>query len=401
MDIPDPTVLRVGTPEEAGIHPSAVKQMVRRGQEWVDKGIHSALVLLAARRGVIYLHQAFGQRSEEDPSGSLPLDAIFPVSSISKVFTSTLAMMLVEDGLIGLTRPVQEYIPEFQGKNKEKVLVHHLMTHTAGIEDEAVDHAIEESEKGALEPEVPAPEPTSHPTVHRWLHLGLPVPLIVEPGTLMLYSNFGIQMLGEIIRRVSGKSLDELAREKIFDPLGMRDTFYSLPKDLIPRVVHRPESAPEAETLNSVEFFSRPSPSGGVLTTAIDLAVFGQMFLNQGMYGDQRILSPVSVSAMTRNQISGISARFLDMEFPEGAWGLGWSINAPFKGEAHGEPMLSWRAFAHGGSGGAFFWMDPRDEIVGVSLSVVLKEREENPAGLPLWSADLIMNMTAASVVNG
>jgi CubicO group peptidase (beta-lactamase class C family) len=392
-------VLREGSPEKAGVSPDAVERILLRGQEWVDQGVHSALVLLAARRGVIFLHRAFGQRSQEDPPGSLPLDAIFPVSSISKVFTSTLAMTLVEEGLIGLTRPVQEYLPEFQGENKENVLVHHLMTHTAGIDDEAVDHAIEENEKGTLESEVPPPEPTAHPTVHRWLHLGLPTPLIVEPGTLMLYSNFGIQVLGEIIRRVSGKSLDELAREKIFHPLGMSDTYYSLPKDLHPRVVQRPESAPEAKTLNAFEFFSRPSPSGGLLSTAMDVAAFGQMCLNQGKYGDHRILSPVGVSAMTRNQIPGISARFLDMEFPEGAWGYGWSINAPFKGDSHGEPLLSPRAFGHGGSGGTFFWVDPRDEIVGVFFSVVLKQREGSQADLPFWSTDLFMNMVASAVV--
>jgi CubicO group peptidase (beta-lactamase class C family) len=216
---------------------------------------------------------------------------------------------------------------------------------------------------------------------------------------VMMYSNFGIQMLGEILRRVGGKSLDALARERIFDPLGMVDTRYSLPEDLRSRVVWRQESAPYAEEMNSTEIQARPSPSGGLLSTAMDSAIFAQMFLNGGTYGPQRILSPVSVSAMTRNQIPGTSARFFDVEFPEASWGYGWSVNAPYKGEAYGEPLVSPRTFMHRGGGGTLLWVDPRDEIVGVYLSVVLAHRESDQPNEPVWSGDLFMNMIASAVV--
>lgn len=389
-------VLHEGSPEEAGVSPAAVERILVRGQEWIDDGIHSAIVLLAARRGVIFLHQAFGVRSENDLPGSLPLDTIYPVASITKVFTSTLVMTLVEDGLIGLTRPVQEYIPEFQGKRAETVLVHHLMTHTAGIDDEAVFAAIDAQE--GIEIDLPPREPTCHPDMHRWIHIGIKVSLAEEPGTVMMYSSFGVQLLGEIVRRVSGQSIDAFARDKIFDPLKMVDTFYSLPDELQPRVVLRPESAPYAEELNSYKAQERPSPSGGMYSTAMDTAIFAQMFLNRGTYGDRRILSPVSVSAMTSNRIPGTEARFFDAKFPEASWGFGWSINAPYKGEAYGEPLLSSGTYMHGGGGGTFLWVDPRDEIVGIFFSVVLKNREGDQPNEPVTCSGLFMNMVASAV---
>lgn len=275
-------------------------------------------------------------------------------------------------------------------------MVHHLLTHTAGIDDETTWAIIDEKEKTAVD--VPAHEDTQHPTVHRDLCYGFDVPLARKPGVEMSYSNYGYRLLGEIIRRVSGQSLASFASEKIFKPLGMDNTWYSVPEGVRHRIIQRPPDAPYPEYNNEMQ--ENPSASGGVYSTALDMAVFGQMFLNQGCYGGARILSPVTVAAMTCNQIPGIPARFLEQTFPEASWGLGWSINAEFKGEVYGEAMLSPSSYLHGGATGGLLWIDPLWGIVGVYFSGLLNTLEVVSPTIgyrKYWCADLFMNMVTAS----
>jgi CubicO group peptidase (beta-lactamase class C family) len=388
--------LRIGTAEEASISSIALERIRKRAAGWVAEGIHPALVLLAARKGVIFLHEAFGKLTPDENSPPLPLDAIFPLASITKPITATAAMVLVEEGLLGLNRPVQEYIPEFEGEGKEKVLVHHLMTHTSGIPgDDVVFSIIEEKDEAGVE--VEPHEETADATIHRYLHYGLDVPLAIEVGREMIYSSFGIYILGEIIRRLSGQSLNDFASEKIFTPLGMRDTAYSVPDALKPRVVIRPEDAPFSD-FNTPDVQERPSPSGGAYSTAMDMAIFGQMMLNKGRYGEQRIISPVTVAAMTRNQIPGIAGGIGEEWFPEAGWGLGWSINLEFKDQAYGEALLSPTSYLHGGAGGVHLWIDPVREIVGVFFSVAMENKESDKPSMPVWNVDLFMNMVSASI---
>lgn len=383
--------LREGTPEEVGISSSRINHIIERGEQWVHEGIHPALVLLAARKGVIFIHKAFGKLTPSEDAPHLPLDAVFGLASLTKPITSTCAMVLVENGLLGLNRPVQEYIPEFVGEGKEQVMIHHLLTHTSGISDQIVDEMI--TKKIEDEIELPEMEETQHPRNHRSLHYGFEAPLSTRPGEVMVYNDFGIFLLAEVIRRLSSMSLESFATEWIFNPLGMRDTHYVVPKELQSRVVLRAEDGPAAH-LNDVDLQERPEPASGAYGSAPDLAVFGQMFLNQGIYGETRVLSPATVVAMTRNQIRGIKARYFDEEFPEASWGLGWSVNADYKGEVYGEQLLSPSYYVHGGAGGVVLWIDPVQEIVGVFFSVLTQTLDDRP----LLGADLFMNMVTAAV---
>jgi CubicO group peptidase (beta-lactamase class C family) len=388
--------LRSGTPQEAQVSPSAVENIKQRAESWVEEGIHQGLVLLAARKGIVFLHEAFGQQTPDAAGQPMQLDAIFPISSISKVITAAAAMTLVEDGLLGLNRTVQQYIPEFVGENKEKILVHQLLTHTAGIPgDDKVWSVIEERIKAGIE--LPPHEDTQHPEIHQFFSYGLDIPLASLPGEIMVYSGYGYHLLGEIIRRLSGKSLDRFAREKLFDLLGMLDSYYSLPEELRSRVVIRPEDNPMAE-LNEAAFQLRPSPSGGVFSTGMDVARFGQMFLNMGSYGKERVLSPMSVKAMTSNQIPGIGARFFEEIFPEAGWGFGWSMSQPYKGEVYGEPLIPSPTYIHSGAGGVQVWVDQTNELVGVYFSMVMKLRDSGQINEPISGRDLFMNMVTAAV---
>lgn len=383
--------LRTGTPEEAGVSSRAVMRIRERCAGWVEEGLHPALVVIAARRSVIFLREAYGKLTPAADAPDLPLDAIFGLSSLSKPITSTCAMILVEDGLLGFNRPLQEYIPEFVGEGKEQVMVHQLLTHTSGLNDLIVVDMI--TKKIEDDVELPEMDDTQHPRNHRSLHYGLDAPLGTKPGEVMVYSDFGLHLLAEVIRRLSSMSLESFAAERIFNPLGMKDTHYVVPKKLQSRVVRRTEDGPAAE-LNSIELMERPEPAGGAYGSAPDIAIFGQMFLNQGVYGETRVLSPATVAAMTRNQLPGTKAKYFDEVFPEASWGLGWSVNAPFKGEVYGEHLLSQPYYVHGGSGGVVLWIDPVQKIVGVFFSVLTQTLDDRP----LLGADLFMNMIAAAI---
>ena len=378
--------LRPGTPEEAGMSAQRVRRVIDSAKGWVAQGITPALVILVARRGVIVIHEAFGRLTPEPDSPTLELDTIFPLASITKPITATAAMILVEDGLLGLNRPVSWYIPEFVGEGKDAVMVHHLLTHTSGLRQEDVNaHA--EKNKGTVE--IPPPDETQHPRVNEHLFLRYDAPLWKPPGAEMSYCSYGYDLVGEIVRRVSGRSLDDFARERIFEPLGMKDTYYIVPGSVGHRIVKRPADALPAD-FDIQEHQETPWACGGAYSTAMDMVIFGQMFLNRGTYGDTRILSPASVTEMTRNQIPGIGSGHGDEFFPEASWGFGWSVCGSKKSLNYAETLHSPKAFTHGGAGGTFLWVDPVYEIAGAYFSVRFERS----------CADLFMNAVTAAVVD-
>ena len=395
--------LRTGTSQQAGMSPERVAHIVALAQGWVEQGVMPALVVLVARKGIIVIHEAFGRLGPEPDAPPLARDTIFPLASLTKPITAAAAMILVEDGLLGLNRPVQWYIPEFVGEGKDAVMVHHLLTHTSGLADEGVD-AHWEKTRGTVT--IPPPDETQHPSVHEWLFLGYGTPLSKPPGTEMSYCSFGYELLGEIVRRVCGMSLARFYRERIFEPLGMADTHLLIPDAALRRAVRRPPDAPDADALMRAQIPGTPWACGGACSTAMDLAIWGQMFLNRGAYGQARILCPASVAEMTRNQIPGISARHDELVFPEASWGYGWITRQGKSSLGYAETLQSSSAFSHGGAGGTFMWVDPAYDLVGICLSV------ESAGGIPagvtlparfghselLGRADLLVNSATAAI---
>jgi CubicO group peptidase (beta-lactamase class C family) len=385
--------LHPGRPEDAGMCPARIRRIARLAEQWVGDGLTPALVVLVARRGVVVLHEAYGRLTPDDASPPLPRDAIFPLASLSKPVTATAAMLLVEDGLLGLNRPVREYLPEFVGEGKDVVMVHHLLTHTSGLRDEDLDvHAVS---KGAV-PLLPLGE-HPFPRLAEYLHARYDAPLWKQPGTEMSYCTYNYELLGEIVTRVGGQPLQDFARARICEPLGMVDTHFVVPEALRGRVVRRPPDAYSVKLLDSRVFQDEPYACGGAFGTAWDVAIFGQMFLNRGRYGDVRVLSPAAVAQMTRNQIPGISSQYDGEVFPEASWGLGWSVVGEKKAERYGS-LYSAHSFDHGGLGGVLLWVDPLYEIVGAYFSVGL--RVLPPFDNHDWNADLFMNMATAAVVD-
>ena len=359
-------ILREGTPEEAGFSPEKMARVRNLAASWVEDGTTPSLVVLVARRGVIVLHEAFGKLTPDENSPPLSTNSLFPMTSITKTITATAAICLAEDGLLGFNRPVASYIPEFSGEGKDAVLVHHLLTHTSGLRQEEIDAHVAQISDDLV---IPPPDATQHPAIQESLYETYGAPLWKPPGEEMSYSDLNFDLLGEIVRRVSGASLIDFTRDRIFAPLGMNDTYFILPESLRHGAVRRPTGAPFSargeDTLMDVPF-----AAAGVSTTALDMAVFGQMFLNRGRYADARVLSSPSVAAMTRNQISGISTTFMGEFHAEASWGYGWDVHGPGKWSNFPAALLPPEAFRHSGIGGVHYWIDPVNEIVGVYFSV-------------------------------
>jgi CubicO group peptidase (beta-lactamase class C family) len=189
--------LRYGDAHEAGMLPARVQKIREVGAKWVELGQAASLTLLVARRGVVVVHQAFGRLGPEPDAPSLPLDAVYPIASLTKPITATCAMLLVEDGLLGLNRPVQEYIPEFTGDGKDAVMVHHLLTHTGGMTPEGIEaHAAMKMAQGALKPDDDdCPGIGVIPLWGRGDPCLYDVPLAIRPGSEMWYSSLSTSCL--------------------------------------------------------------------------------------------------------------------------------------------------------------------------------------------------------------
>ena len=295
-------------------------------------------------------------------------DTIFDLASLTKVVaTTTSVMRLLEEGHIRLTDPVAQFIPEFARYGKGGITVRHLLTHTSGLrpdlELEVEFHGSDEAIRRVSE-EVPT----------------------AAPGERFVYSDLNFVLLGDIVRRVSGDTLDRYAKAHVFDPLGMRDTTFLPPESWRPRIAPTEACLPLAWPCPSVpadEGASTQAAKGGTLpflrgvvhdptsrrmggvaghaglfSTAADLARFCRMLLDGGHLGAARILSPASVARMTSPSTPA------EMHAVRG---LGWDIDSSFSSN-RGE-LFPLGSFGHTGFTGTSVWLDPVSKSYVIFLS--------------------------------
>lgn len=389
--------------EEAGVDPDQIARLRDRAPEWIDPQRMRSAVLLAARRGKTFFHEAYGPLTHQPNSPSLRRDSLFSVASCTKPLTATAAMLLVEEGLLGLNRPLKEYLPNFCGEGIDDVEVQHLLTHTTGFTDADVEERIL-ARRGPLLQSDFRGDPGQHQYAAISMECLKDLPSRFPPGSQMEYSGENYNILGEIVRVVSGKSLDDFIGEHIFDPLGMTNSMFGIEDDLRNRWVRRAEGEPGGPVLNQplvgMEgdwFQSGVWGIGNLVTTAHDLAKFAQMFLDGGTIGDKRVISLATHSEMTRNQIPGVEARIGNSSI-EASWGLGWQIQGNFRWRWGNSTLQPVGSYGHGGFGGSWFWIDPKNELIGVYLSVCTDI--DMDAGDHHWNLDLFQNMVTAAVVD-
>ncbi len=167
-------------------------------------------VVLVAKQGQVIYKQALGL-ADRDWDIPMTIDAKFRIASLSKAFTACLILQLVQDGLISLDGTISEYIPDYNGRGKDRITIHHLLTHTSGVLE-------------SLPPEVEVVKERLHHELRDLIRYAEEADLYAEPGTAFHYSNFGYNILAYIAERVTGRPFDALLQERIFEPLGMNDT---------------------------------------------------------------------------------------------------------------------------------------------------------------------------------
>jgi uncharacterized protein YbbC (DUF1343 family) len=345
--------------------------------EIMKKQLPGAVVLVGRQGKVVWRH-AYGNRTLEPQTEPMTPDTIFDLASLTKVVaTATSVMILVERGQIRLGDPVARYIPEFAEMGKRNITVEQLMTHRSGFPP---DNDIKDYEQGP-----------ARAFENIW-HLAP----ISEAGSRFIYSDVNYIVLAELIRRVSGKPLDEFSAENIFRPLGMKDTAFKLAARLQPRIA--PTEKREDHWMRGEVHDPRAYLLGGVaghaglFSTADDLAIYCQMILGHGQYRGARVLSPMGVTRMTEARASGGNAS------DGNARGLGWDVMTGYS--SNRGDLFPLGSFGHTGFTGTSIWIDPASETFVVFLSNRVHPRID-----PKQPADVnslrgrIASIVAASII--
>ncbi len=339
----------------------------------IASGKLGAAAILVARKSRVLLHRGFGRLSSAPDAPAVRPDSVFLVASITKPVTAASLMLLVEQGRVSLTDPVQRYLPEFQGSERERVLVRDLLSHTSGLPDMLPEN---------LELR------RAHAPLDAFVRGVYKTPLLFPPGSQFRYQSMGVLLAATIVEKVSGVKLRAFEKQNIFDPLGMKNSSLGLGgrrlEDLVGEMTPAGANAADEERFgpNTQYWRDLGVPWGGMHTTTGDLAILLQTFLNGGEYNGRRVFSPATVRAMTTDQNEAVRA----------PWGIGWALGRSKVWNAFGD-LVSPVAFGHAGATGAVAWADPRTELV----CVVLTNRPYAIDGGRLLR--LVSNAVAASVL--
>ena len=358
-------------PEEAGFSSERLQRIHQMLQRRIDAHDIAGAVTLVARNGRIVHFETHGLIDIET-NRPMARDAIFRMASMSKPVTGTAIMMLAEEGKLRLTDPVSKFIPEFKDLKvavakagstpnapqfytvpaDREITIRDLLTHTSGL----VSGPISTAEAAKL-----GRKPTD--TLADYIPRLASVPLEFQPGSRWSYSpGAGFDTLGRIVEIVSGQTFDVFLKQRIFDPLGMKDTFFSPPEDRLQRIATN-----YRKTAKGLEKLPDPGPTkyfsgaGGLRSSADDYVLFGQMLANGGQLNGKRLLSPRSVELM--------SSVFVPDTLPGRPRGEGFGLSVRVVSDsAARNTFLSKGSYGWSGAFGTHFWVDPKQKMVAIYL---------------------------------
>ena len=381
--------LPTAKPEQVGLSSERLNKLTATFKADVDKGVIPGAVVLVARHGRVALFEAVGVRDPETKA-AMTKDSIFRIYSMSKPITSVAAMTLFEDGKFFLAEPISKYIPQLGGLKvgvekpdatgkptlelvpvQRPITIHDLFRHTSGLTYGFFGNTL--VKKMYVDTKVWNDYPSNAELVDRLAKL----PLAYQPGTTWDYSH-STDVLGRLVEVISRQTLYQFEKERLLDPLGMKDTsFYVTDKSKQDRIV---EPFANDRNFGIDADFNDPrvvqaweSGGGGMVATAMDYARFCQMLLNGGSLDGKRILGPKTVAYMTADHLgTSIIPGPLYLPGAGFGFGLGFAVRkdagvSPFAGSV-GE--LNW-----GGAGGTFFWIDPKEDMFVVFMMQSPKQR--------------------------
>ena len=376
--------LSSASPESVGMSTERLNRIDAMCKVSVESGDVPGIVALVARNGKIVFHEAYGMA--DNPSNrKMKKDDIFRIASQSKAITSTAVMMLWEEGKFRLDDPISRFIPEFKTPavltsfkyedtsytavpaNKE-ITIRHLLTHTSGIGYGVIDGDERFRmiyEKAGITDLFTTEDISIEESVKKLARL----PLHHNPGEDYTYSE-GLDVLGYFIEIISGMSFDEFLRKRLFDPLGMDDTWFYLPDLKAERLVSVQKQENGKWVRYPVTFYDTDYPikgarrffsgGAGLSSTARDYATFLQMYLNGGELNGVRILSRTTVQAIMGNQTGDL--------FGDGVehYGLAFGVVTSKGQDAGGEGSEG--TFSWGGYFNTQYFADPVEQTIGILM---------------------------------
>lgn len=354
-------------------------------------------VALVARKGKIVYHKAFGM-AEVENGRAFERDDIFRIASQTKAITSTAVMMLWEEGKFSLDDPISKFIPEFKNAMifeslneadssftarpaTKAMTIRHLLTHTNGIGYGMIDD--DNFRKIYVKAGIREAFTTEDISIEENIKKLAGLPLHFEPGEQFRYS-MGLDVLGYLIEILSGQPLDQFYKERIFDPLGMEDSYFYLPESKYDRLVpvqtktdgawvNYPASPfydPDYPIKGAMRLFSG---GGGLSSTARDYARFLQMYLNEGEYNGVRLLSRTTVETILSDQVGAMLGK--------GDSGHGLAFGILNEGGARWGGQGSTGTFNWGGYFNTQYFADPVEDVIGI----LMKQTQEIPADETGW----------------
>ncbi len=375
-----PSQLREANPEKVGMSAERLQRIDAVVNDYIATGKQAGVAVLIARNGRIVHHKAYGQN---DITAQTPLkrDAIFRIASQTKAITSIGAMLLFEEGKFLLDDPVSKYLPAFKNPKvldkfndkdttfttvpaRREITIRQLLTHTSGIGYPVIGS----KEMNAIYAKYRIPSGIGTPDrkLDEAMTALAALPLAHQPGERWTYG-LNDDLLGRLIEIWSGQSLDVFLRTRLFEPLGMNDTYFYLPPDKQNRLTTLyTEDTTRTIRRQQARFGQSPdfpkqrgtyfSGGAGLSSTLMDYAIFLQMLLNGGEYNGKRLLSPTTVRLITTNQIG-------DLNQGQNKFGLGFGLTTE-RGAAR--LPVSEGSFDWGGIFGTTYWVDPKEGIVAL-----------------------------------
>ena len=366
-------------PEQVGLSTERLGQLGQVLRQEIAKGKIPGAVALVARKGRIAYYEAFGAR---DPATRAPMtrDAIFRIYSMTKPVTSVAIMMLQEEGRLVLNDPVSKFLPQLtklqvavEKKDasgqptlelmpaQREITIHDLLRHTSGFTYGGRTTNLTVKEAYAREG-VDARDLTNAELVDRLAK----VPLAHQPGTAWEYSR-SVDVLGRVVEVISGKSLGGFFADRIFRPLGMKDSGFSVPQAQQGRLAQAfPIDPATGDKIALIDVTTPPryeSGGGGAVSTTDDYVRFAQALLNGGRLDRARLLSRTTVAFMASDHLGPISAT---IRRPGYTFGLGFQVrkDVGLDGQSGSIGEYGWA-----GAGGTYFWVDPKEQVVAILMT--------------------------------
>ena len=373
--------------EAAGMNAVQLSKIPARMKEYVDAGQTAGMVTIVARHGHVASFEAVGFQ-ELETRKPMRKDTLFRIASLTKPVTCAAIMILADEGRLSVIDEVAKFLPQYKALTVDgcgarngfgcdttalsrPINIEDLMTHTSGLPSS---------------PETSEDEAT---TLEDLVKISARTHLLFQPGVNWNYSNLGIDILGRIIEIVTKKSFDQFLNERIFQPLGMTDTYFFVPADKEDRLAALYRFENDKAKRQQAEWGAKkgiPSPAGGLVSTAADMLRFNEMMRNKGTLNGRRVLSSAAVNLMTISHTGDLQA--------------GWS---PGMGHGYGYEVVrnmagmfrynSPGSFAKGGAYRTYEWVDSEKDLSGVFLMQV-------DSGLGDWRPEInsFMQVSAAAI---